>query len=240
MAAIAASDRNPAHDSVSAPVVVVPQPQAALRPGDDAAANFRVFQSDAGVQALLRRMSDGDRDAAAEFITRYGSKLRRRMRGKLNFAMRRLFDSQDILSTVGRRLDLYVRDGRLDVDDEAQLWALIFRMANHALVDKARLFERLQNVEGSDSHFASCLLDRLKRAEQHVVPGTPGQGAVESEVDLALRSLPDQKDRRILSLWLGGQGHDAIAGDVGLSTVAVRKRWQMIKQRLRSFFEAER
>ncbi|HRP63473.1 MAG TPA: hypothetical protein PK400_09290, partial [Phycisphaerales bacterium] len=61
----------------------------------------------------------------------------------------------------------------------------------------------------------------------------------QSEVDLALRSLPDQKDRRILSLWLGGQGHDAIAGDVGLSTVAVRKRWQMIKQRLRSFFEAE-
>ena len=60
------------------------------------------------VESLLRRMRNGDREAAAQFITRYEDRIRRRIRGKLNPSVRRLFDSQDIFSTIGRRLDQYV------------------------------------------------------------------------------------------------------------------------------------
>ena len=96
-----------------------------------------------GVQLLLDRMRSGDRVAAAVFITRYGSRIRRRIHGKLSPAMRRIFDSQDILSTLGRRLDQYVRFGRLAAASEDELWALVFRMAENAVIDKARVFRRL-------------------------------------------------------------------------------------------------
>lgn len=180
---------------------------------------------------LLERMRNGDRDAAAEFITTYGSRVRRRVRGKLGSSMRRLFDSQEILSTVGRRLDQYVHDGKVMADAESQLWSLIFRIADHALIDKLRVFRRLEAIEGSDSRFAYTMLQRLRRADQIRPSGA------ELEIDRALRLLPDARDRQILSLWLEGNSHAHIADIVGGSVPAVRKRWQSIRERLREHLE---
>ena len=184
-------------------------------------------------QRLLTRMRAGDRDAAATFITSYGSRLRRRVRGKLNPAMRRIFDSQEILSTVGRRLDLYVRDGRLEAANIDQLWALLFRMANNAVVDKARVYRRLRETEGEDGPFAQTLLSRLRRAEQH-------QGAdVEIEIGRAMKLFDDTVDRQILSLWLAGTPHGEIATLVEMPPATVRKRWSKIKGTLQIRFASE-
>jgi hypothetical protein len=70
--------------------------------------------------ALLARMRAGDRDAAAAFVTRYGTRIRRRLRGKMSPSIRRLFDSQELMSTVARRLDAFVRSGRLAAVSEGQ------------------------------------------------------------------------------------------------------------------------
>ncbi len=187
---------------------------------------------DAGVaiDALLTRMRAGDREAAAQFIQVYGSRVRRRVRGKLGRPMRRLFDSQEILSTVSRRLDDYVRGGKLEAVREDQLWALVFRIAENALVDKSRIFQRLQRVEDSDGPFARDLLRRLEVAEaQH------SDGA-QIEVDQALRCLDDLIDRQILTSWLSGDSHNDIAQQVGIAPTGIRKRWQKIKARLRDEF----
>jgi len=185
------------------------------------------------VDELLARMRDGDRDAAAEFITRYGSRVRRRIRGKLGASMRRLFDSQEILSTVSRQLDLYVRDKRLQAVEEDQLWSFIFTMANNAMLHKGRVFRRLQAVEGSDSRFAQELLARLEQAEQ-----SNGAQAAELELDRALTTLTDATDREILSLWLQGESHANIAQTIGFDAATVRKRWQRLKTQLRDVIES--
>src|SRR5690606_30935513 len=104
--------------------------------------------------ALLERMRRGDRDAAAEFLVGYGPLIRRRIRGKLGAAMRRLFDSQEILSTVGRRLDAFVNAGRLEATTTPQLWGLVIRIAENALIEKARVVQSLKAREGEDSPFA--------------------------------------------------------------------------------------
>lgn len=179
------------------------------------------------IDDLLLRMSAGDRDAAAEFLMRYGSRIRRRIRGKLGPAIRRLFDSLEILSTLGRRLDLYVMSGRVQVTNEAQLWTLLFKMADNALVDKARVFRRLQHVEGEDGEFAQQLGVRLRQAESERDSGA------EIEIDTCLRALSDPVDRRVLSLWLSGEPHTSIAQFVELAPTAVRKRWESIKINLR-------
>jgi DNA-directed RNA polymerase specialized sigma24 family protein len=184
------------------------------------------------VEELLGRMRNGDREAAAAFITRYGSRLRRRVRGKLGPAMRRLFDSQEIMSTVSRRLDLYVREGRLQAAGERQLWALVLKIADNALIDKIRVFEHLQNVEGSDGAFAQEMLRQMKRSEKAAAT----HGGAEIEIEHAMRALPDRTDRQILSMWLMGRQHTQIARELDMASTGVRKRWQSIKQRLRTHF----
>jgi DNA-directed RNA polymerase specialized sigma24 family protein len=162
---------------------------------------------------------------------RYGSRIRRRIRGKLGSSMRRLFDSLEILSTLGRRLDLYVMSGRLQATNESQLWSLLFKMADNALIDKARLFNRLRTAESEDGEFAQQLVVRLRQAD-----GEPST-SIEVEIDNCLRSISDAMDRRILSLWLTGEPHTSIAHLVDLPATAVRKRWEKIKQELKGRFE---
>lgn len=185
------------------------------------------------VVELLQRMRAGDREAAALFITRYGGRIRRRIRGKLSPAMRRIFDSQDILSTLGRRLDHFVLSGKLKAGTEQELWALIFRMADNAVVDKSRLFRRLQQVEKEDSRFARELSSRLRHAQ------STHKGGVEIEIDRALNHLHDGIDRQILLLWLAGTPQFVIAEHVDLAATAVRKRWQKIRSKLQRKFLAE-
>ena len=180
---------------------------------------------------LVVRMRAGDRDAVAEFVTVFGPLVRRRVRGKLNPGMRRLFDSQEILSTLSRRLDRYVRAGRVEAASEPQLWALVFKMVDAALVDKVRIIRRLRHVEGEDSPFAQTLLTRLDDA------GRRGEEDIALQLDAALRLLPSATDRQIVSLWLMGNSHRVIADYVGLSYDATRQRWQSIRERLRAHLE---
>jgi hypothetical protein len=147
--------------------------------------------------------------------------------------MRRLFDSQEIMSTLGRRLDAFVKSGQLRADSLGELWGLVFRIADNSLVEKARVFRSLEAHEGEDSQAARSLLDRLRQAEER------DADAPLIEIDSALRMLDDAVDREILSLWLMGNSHVGIAHSVALTPAAVRKRWQRIRTALRTLCESE-
>jgi hypothetical protein len=189
-------------------------------------------ESAADVDALIWRMQDGDREAAAAFVSRYGPRLLRRIRNKIsiNPAMRRVFDSQDILSTVGRRLDLYVLTGRLQATSLGQLLSLVEKMVDHAVIDKTRVFDRLRRAEDEDGPFAQELLRRLRRA------GHDDRYGVEVQLQKALRLFRDKADRTILTHWLEGRPHSETASMVGMTATAVRKRWQKIRMRLQERF----
>jgi len=187
-------------------------------------------EGDSEVNRLLGLMRRGDRTAAAEFVTRYGSRIRRRIRGKLSPGLRRLFDSQDALATLGRRLDLVVRRGGLLATTEAQLWSYVMRVAETAIIDKARVFRRLQNVERCDGPVAQAMMARLRQAQDMRRDGA------DIELDAVMNSLPDETDRQILSGWLHGLAHNEIGELVGMASTAVRKRWQRIRSDLRDRF----
>ncbi len=182
---------------------------------------------------LLDRVRHGDREASAQFISRYGPRIRRRVRGKLSPAMRRLFDSQEILATVARRLDRMVAAGRLRATSDGEVWSLVFTIADRSLIEKARLFRTLQAKEGEDSPLALSILSRLQRAEQSD-PDAPFL-----EIDRAFQSLGDRLDRQILSLWLMGRGAASIAAAVDMEPASVRKRWERIRGQLRDTYASE-
>lgn len=176
-------------------------------------------------------MRAGDRDAAAEFLRRYDSRIRRRIRGKLGPSMRRLFDSHDIVSTLGRRLDLYVQSGRLRAVSGDQLWSLIMTMAEHAVIDKSRIVKRLQSVEAEDAPFAQLFIHRVHEAE------LLGSDGPDIEIARLLEALEDPVDREVLTLWLSGSNHVQTAETLGMAPTAIRKRWQSIKAQLRAHIE---
>lgn len=184
------------------------------------------------VDVLLTRMRAGDRQAAAVFLNDYGDLIRRRVRGKLGASVRRMFDSLDILSTVGRRFDRYVRDGKLQAIDEPQLWSLLFRMAEAAVFDKVRAVKRLEVAEGEDGPIARVLLARIQDAEQGHDNGT------EIVLERVLAVLPSDEDRSILTLWLSDWPLFRIAEALGTTPAAVRQRWRSIRLRLREKLDA--
>lgn len=190
------------------------------------------IQTEPDVQLLVDRMRGGDREAAAEFLERFGPRIRRRVRGKLPVPMRRLFDSQEILSTLGRRLDRFVASGRVRANTTGELWSLVFRMTDNSLIEKARLFRSLEKREGEDGAFAQHVLGRLRGLERS------DSDAPLIEVDAALRSLGPGVERQITTLWLQGHTFAEIGAELGMKENTARKRWESIRHRLRDLFES--
>jgi DNA-directed RNA polymerase specialized sigma24 family protein len=182
-------------------------------------------------EVLLARMRGGDREAVAQFLGCYGPYIRRRVRGKITPGMRRLFDSQELLSTLGRRLDRYVQSGRFKAVDDPQFWRLIFRMVDNAVLDKHRIIKRLECTEGEDSPLAKSLLARLRKGE-----ADPTRD-LEWELEQLLRVISAPVDRQIISFWLMGHSLRVIAAYVDLSPEGVRQRWLSIRLRLRECLE---
>ena len=167
-------------------------------------------------------MGRKDREAAAEFLHRYEARIRRRVRHELSPAIRRLYDSLDIMSTMSRRLDAYVAAGMFDALGVDRAWSMLCRMAERAVIDKARIARRAERLEGPDGEFARRMVSRLEAAGD----------AHEVELDGLIDSLDDEDDRTIVTLWLHGMDQRRIADELGLGHGATRKRWQRIRERL--------
>ena len=177
--------------------------------------------------SLLERVRKSDREAAAELALRYAPEIRRRIRGKLTPELRRLFDSEDILATVLRRLDYYVQNTPIKSTSEREVRTLLLRICNRAVVDKMKILRRLQRTEGEDSAFAALMLGTISSGAQEITESDDGALAA------VFRRVPSGEDRTILWLWLAGQDHEAIGATLGKSNSAIRKRWQRIKESLR-------
>jgi len=132
-------------------------------------------------------------------------------------------DSGDLFSTVSRRLDDLVRRGRVRVENERQIWALVHQLARAAIVDQARLLKRMQRASADERFWSDRLASRLESGPPELA---------ESVIERAFDALPSEVDRRILAMWLGEAGHAQIARETGLSHQAVRQRWSRIRRRL--------
>lgn len=178
------------------------------------------------VRSLMEAMGRGDRQAAAEFVICYGPQIRRRIRGKLRVQMRRLFDSQDILSTLGRRLDGYIHRGLFEPRSEGELWSLVITIAERSVAEKARIWQALcENESGLARESAG-------RLESGV--GLSGEDLMaDGEFYHLLQQIEFEEDRQIARHWALGHSSEFIAGELGLTPELVRQRWRRIREWLR-------
>lgn len=172
---------------------------------------------------LVELVRAGNRVAGAEFLRRNHDVLRQRIRRKLRRVGKRLFDSQEILSTVCRRLDRMVLRGTVRAIDPKALMQLVVEIADHSMVDKARVIDRIQRVEGPDSFLAAELRRRIEDGDRS------DEASGEDVIARVFEGLPDHEDREILSLWLRGCPLVAIARELNASPARVRKQWERVR-----------
>lgn len=177
----------------------------------------------ASIEQLLARIRCGDRGAAAVFVLRFGDRIRRRLGSKLGPQMRRVFDSEDILSTVLRRLDVYLVDHDILATNDHQLMGLIYRIADGAVVDKVRLGSRFKDLFG-----AEFLAD--ESASQL------GEDAsdLDDKMGNLFDAIDDPQDRVMLWMLLADKTFDQIGEALEVPSARLRKRWQRLRERLRA------
>lgn len=178
------------------------------------------------VTSLVKRFRGGDSEAVGEFVTRYGPIIRSHFRRKIGASMNRLVDSQDLLSTISRRLCQRVQNGRVSAEDDQQLWALVYRIGNDALIDRVKIVSRLRALESEGSPFVRGMRDRLDQSGV----GSPQEFAEELHRMLGL--LSTSADRELLVQWLHGKTLADAGASLGMNAAMARKRWQRIRETL--------
>ena len=147
--------------------------------------------------------------------------IRNRIRRKLNASTRRIFDSQDLMSTLLRRVDKLAAEGRLRASSECELISLLLRVADNALIDQGRVITKLRRVDGPDGVWAKEMLRRIESGSKENSAHVIAQ---------AFDALEDESDRFLLTLWLRGLPHAVSAQALGISPEATRQRWCTIRR----------
>lgn len=178
----------------------------------------------AAPEDLVSRLRTGDREAVGEFIARFGDRIRFRVRDKIAAGVRRVCDSQDLVSTVARRLDDLVLHRRLRARNDAQLWELIMSLAAEALD------EQREQVDGGPA-------TAIPPAPPP--PSPPRPEVHPTDMRRLAAALDEETDRTILTMRVQGAPHDAIGRAVDMRPEAVRMRWSRIRKRLRRAFGEE-
>jgi RNA polymerase sigma factor (sigma-70 family) len=161
---------------------------------------------EASFNDLLARIRAGDDDAARRIFKEYAQRLIGLARVRLDTAVRRKLDAEDVIQSVFKSFFVRVGRGEFDLENWDSLWSLLvtitLRKCNHKVRDLCR---QRQDIRREVAPKAGA--DDSAATWQAMAQGpTPSEAAMLAEtVENILASLKD-RERRILELYL--QGHD--------------------------------
>lgn len=167
------------------------------------------------------------RRTLADFILSREAQIRAIARRKLTVSTRSVFDSEDVLSSVLRRLDSLVQRGKLRPGCEAELWGFIKVIASNNAVSKSRLIECSRKWLTDEPEYAYYIVKVINACED------------DDEVSWLVYRMAGSlagEDRQIFFLRVRGAMHQAVARVLGIDEGAVRQRWSRICRELRDRF----
>jgi hypothetical protein len=157
-------------------------------------------------------------------VLAHQDRIRAIARRKLTANARQVCDSEEVVSSVLRRLDTMAMRGSFRPHSEAELWGLIRAIARNTAVSKTQLIERTRALICEEGDYAHLFLERLNACA--------GDDEVTLLVQRMLLSLKDPIDRQLLVLVMRGAAHRAIGGLLGISEEASRRRWKDVRDDL--------
>lgn len=166
----------------------------------------------------------GDRSALAAFVMAHEGTIRGIARRKLTRRTRAVFDSDDVLATVLRRIDGLAERHGIRATSEGEIVSLILTIAENAANSKSRLIELARARLVEDREFSLLLVERLNACADN-----------EDASEFILRmyaSLSDSDARVLFLLRMRGIEHRVVAQMLGISAEACRQRWKKIRDDL--------
>jgi uncharacterized membrane protein len=171
------------------------------------------------------------REEIADFVLRREAQIRAIARRKIPDFVRGLFDSEDVLSSVARELDVLADRGLLRPTCERELWALIATMTNNKAISKLRLAARARQLQKEDGVYSDLMARRTEECESD-------SDAVALFTRM-LAAIERTDDRKLFILRLRGASHRAAATALGIKEDACRHRWRVICAELERQLSAE-
>jgi RNA polymerase sigma factor (sigma-70 family) len=177
-------------------------------------------------QELIRRVRQGDHEAARHLGEQYESVIRRVVRFRLTDArLRTAFDSMDICQSVLGSFFVRAANGEYEIDEPAQLTGLLVGIARNKLATQARNHA----ADKRDYRRADA------GADQNVLAGgdpSPSRYAVAKELLQAVRERLTPDERVLVELRQEGLEWNEIAERLGDNPAALRKRFSRTMDRI--------
>jgi DNA-directed RNA polymerase specialized sigma24 family protein len=179
-------------------------------------------------QDLLRRLRQGDEEAAARLVREFEPEIRRLYRVQFQDArLRRVFDSADILQSVLANFFLQAAGGRLEVRHPAELLKLLRKMVHNKYLDKVAY----QRAGRRDVRRLEASLDAL-----HAVAdggASPSELVADLEVLELVVSRLTPEERWLVEQRVRGRPWEELAAERGAGAEALRKQHARALERVR-------
>lgn len=163
---------------------------------------------------FVRRVRDGDAQAAEELVRRYEPLVRRTIRLRLESQqLGRVFDSMDVCQSVLKSFFVRTAAGQFDLDGPDQLVRLLVTMARNKLASEARR----QHRQKRDQRRAGEVLDGVAAADP-----TPSRVLEGRELLAAVRARLTADERALADLRAQGLTWEEVAAQSGGTAQARR------------------
>jgi RNA polymerase sigma-70 factor (ECF subfamily) len=170
---------------------------------------------------FIRRVRQGDEEAAVELVRRYEPEIRLEVRSWLrlrNPALRRVFDSMDVCQSVLASFFARAAVGDFDLEEPPQLIRLLVGMARNKVAEQARHHQRqrrdVRRVGDLDLQ-AGIVAGEIE---------TPSRLASGRELLQKLRERLSEEERRIADLRAKGYDWASVAAELGGTPEGRRKQ----------------
>ncbi len=183
-------------------------------------------------RTLLRRLREGESDAATQLYFRYADKLQRLAQRNTNPRMQLRIDPDGIVQSVFRTFFRRVTSGQYDVGESSDLWNLLLVIA-------------LNKLRSGVAHHRAAKrdVDRTVAMPDQAVPAASGTAADETALSI-LRMTIDEileqwpaNQREIIHLRIEGHSVDEISQKVGRAKRTVERILQRFKQELKQIVD---
>jgi RNA polymerase sigma factor (sigma-70 family) len=181
------------------------------------------------IRDFLRRIHDGDEDAARDLLTRYEAEVRLVVRRQLPRLLRSRFDSLDFLQSVWGSFFHRVRTTPTEFDDGRHLVAFLARAAKNKVIDEYR---RAGSQKGDMRREEPLWTEGDRPKDVAAQIETASQVAEAHEAYGKLRELVPEERRALLELKAAGLSSREIGDRLGISERTVQRVVEDLRRRV--------
>lgn len=181
----------------------------------------------------------GDQQAATELFGRFANRLIALAHTRLNPAMRRKVDPEDVVQSVFKSFFQKQAKGGLDFQNWESLWGFLALLTVRKCGHKIKFYRADRRNFGQEQSGVLFTEDSRRHWEVITSDPTPSQAAVLTELVESLLSSLDEREQKILILCLEGQTVEQISPQVGRSMRTVQRKLDSIRGKLERSCEEE-